>query len=554
MVDLARTLGTRRSNLAERGFALVGQKTLAEDLHFDKLQKSKKGKTYSAHPFAFVFTGQGAQWPQMGQELIEEFPSFRHTIQELDAVLQTLPEKPSWTLQNAILEPKTTSQINHVTRSQPVCTAVQIALVKLLAQWGVYPQSVIGHSSGEIAAAYTSGRLTSAQAIIIAYYRGYVVGQSETKVRGAMMAVGLGKNDANAEIVQLNIQGAVKVACINSPESVTISGDELAIEKLHAALSLRSILAPKLNTDGRAYHSHHMAPLGQGYQELLEKSLGATFLPDLKQGDVKWVSSVYAEPITGKVSPAYWRKNLESPVLFSDAVACLIKGNKLHLVEIGPHAALEMPIKQICKKSKIKEGDINYNSALIRGKSGTDCILDLMGQLFLHGHDVAFAQVNYVEYQKQTTSSTQGKILTNLPPYPWTYDGPTLWNEGRQSCELRNRKYGHHDLLGLQTLGSSGITTTWRNHIRVRDIPWVESHKLGEDIVFPAAGYIAMAVEAICQVTNTTKADRPSFYLRHVNIIKAFPLSADSDDAGSEVFTTMYSAKLSATAVSSIRD
>lgn len=551
VVDLARTLGTRRSNLAERGFALVGQKTLAEDLRFDKLQKSKQGKTYSSHPFAFVFTGQGAQWAQMGKELMEEFPSFRHTIQELDGVLQTLPEKPPWTLQDEILEPKATSQINHVTRSQPACTAIQIALVNLLAQWGVHPQGVIGHSSGEIAAAYTSGRLTSAQAIITAYYRGYVVGKSETKVRGAMMAAGLGKDDANTEIAQLNIQGAIKVACINSPESVTISGDESAIEKLQAALSPRGILARKLNTNGRAYHSHHMALLGQEYQELLEKSLGATSLSDLNQDGVKWVSSVYAEPITGKVLPAYWRKNLESPVLFSDAVAGLIRGTKLHLIEIGPHSALEMPIKQTCKKLKIKEGDFNYNSALTRGKSGVDCILNLMGQLFLHGHDVAFAKVNYVEVQEQTTSTVQGKILTDLPPYPWTYDEPILWNEGRQSRELRNRKYGHHDLLGLQILGSSGITTTWRNHLRVRDIPWVESHKLGEDIVFPAAGYIAMAIEAVIQITHTSKAYKPSISLRNVNIIKVLPLSVDSDDVGSEVFTTMNAAKLSGTAVSS---
>ena len=550
-VDLARTLGTRRSNLAERGFALVGQKSLAEDLSFDKLQRTKEGKTYSTHPFAFVFTGQGAQWPQMGKDLIEKIPSFRHTIQELDAVLQNLPEKPSWTLQNALLESKATSHIHHVTRSQPVCTAVQIALVNLLAQWGVYPRGVIGHSSGEIAAAYTSGRLTSAQAIIIAYYRGYVVGKSEIEVPGCMMAAGLSKDDANTEIAKLSVQGSIKVACINSPESVTISGDESAIEKLQAELSLRGILARKLNTNGRAYHSHHMLPLGQEYQELLEKSISTTVLPDWKTRNIKWVSSVYAEPITGKISPAYWRKNLESPVLFSDAVAGLAKDNKVHFIEIGPHSALEMPIKQICKKLKIKEADCNYNSVLIRGKSGVDTSLNLMGQLFLHGHDVAFARVNYVETQEHTSSSVQGKILTNLPPYPWTYDGPVLWNEGRQSRELRNRKYGHHDLLGLQTLGSSGITTTWRNHIRVRDIPWIESHKLGEDIVFPAAGYIAMAIEAICQVTHTTKSDRPVISLRHVNIIKAFPLSADPDDVGSEVFTTMHATKLSGTTVSS---
>ena len=551
MIDLARTLGTRRSNLAERGFALVSQKSLSNDLHFSKLHTTKEGKTYPTHPFAFVFTGQGAQWPQMGKELIEEFPSFRHTIQDLDAILQTLPERPSWTLVNAILEPKATSQINHVTRSQPVCTAVQIALVNLLAQWGVYPQGVIGHSSGEIAAAYTSGRLSSAQAITTAYYRVYVVGKSETTVTGAMMATGLSKDEANAEIAQLNIQGAIKVACVNSPESVTISGDEAAIDKLQTELSPRGILARKLNTNGRAYHSHHMTPLGQEYQELLEKSHGATVVPDLNTGNIKWVSSVYAEPITGKISPAYWRKNLESPVLFSDAVAGLTKGKKLHLIEIGPHSALEMPIKQTCKKLKIKDADLNYNSVLVRGKSGVESTLSLMGQLFLHGHEVAFGQINYVEVQEQTTSSTQGKILTNLPPYPWTYDGPLLWNEGRQSRELRNRKYGHHDLLGLQTLGSSGITTTWRNQLRVRDIPWVESHKLGEDIVFPAAGYVAMAIEAVCQVTNTAKSDRPSISLRHVNIIKAFPLPAQSDDTGSEVFTTMHAARLSGTIVSS---
>ncbi|KAI4176186.1 MAG: hypothetical protein LQ343_001230 [Gyalolechia ehrenbergii] len=551
VVDLARTLGTRRSQLAERGFALVGQKTLADDLQFAKLQKMVKGENYSPHPFAFVFTGQGAQWPQMGKELLQEFPSFRRTIEDLDAVLQTLAERPGWTLQNALLEPKETSRIHHVTRAQPLCTAVQIALVDLLARWGVYPEGVIGHSSGEVAAAYAAGRLTAAQAIIVAFYRGYVVGKSETKVPGAMMAAGLSKGAANTDIAQLGLEGAIKVACVNSPESVTISGDEEAIEKLQVGLSSRGVLARKLITNGRAYHSHHMAPLGAEYQELLEKSLGATVLPDLTRGNVTWVSSVYAEPVTGKVVPAYWRKNLESPVLFSDAIAGLTKGHKRHLIELGPHSALEMPIRQTCKSLKIKDTDFHYSSALVRGKNSTETALNLMGQLFLHGHDVAFAKVNHVETQEETVSSVQGKVLTSLPPYPWIYDGPILWNEGRQSRELRNRKYGHHDLLGLQTLGSNGITTTWRNHLRVKDIPWVESHKLGEDIVFPAAGYMAMVIEAICQIAHATIPSRPSISLRNVNIIKTLRLSQDPDDVGSEVFTTMHATKLSGTTVSS---
>ena len=138
VVDLARTLGTRRSKLSERGYALVGQKTLGEDLQAEVLQSAIPNKSYSAHPFAFVFTVQGVQWPEMGKELVIEFASFKRSIQELDSVLQKLPEKPGWTLEQAILEPPATSQINHVTRSQPVCTAVQVALVRPTIQMGCH--------------------------------------------------------------------------------------------------------------------------------------------------------------------------------------------------------------------------------------------------------------------------------------------------------------------------------------------------------------------------------------------------------------------------------
>lgn len=213
MVDLAHTLGTRRSNLAQRGFALVGQKTLKEDLQPDRFQKAVAG-VYSKLPVAFIFTGQGAQWPQMGKELLEEFPSFRRSIQELDAVLQTLLEKPEWTIQQALMDPEGSSQINHVIRSQPVCTAVQVALVQLLTQWGIKPRGVIGHSSGEICAAFAAGRVTAPQAIIVAYYRGYVVGKSETKTSGAMMAAALSKDDASSEIELLGLSGCIQVACV----------------------------------------------------------------------------------------------------------------------------------------------------------------------------------------------------------------------------------------------------------------------------------------------------------------------------------------------------
>ncbi len=544
VVDLALTLGTRRSTLTQRGFALVRQKEMKEDLDPTHFIKTGMG-SFSKLPIAFVFTGQGAQWPQMGKELIEEFPSFRRTIQDLDAVLQTLPNGPSWTLQEALLDPKETSQIGHVTRSQPVCTAIQVAYVQLLAKWGIEPVGVIGHSSGEIGAAYAAGRLTVAQAIVIAYYRGYVVGKSTNPTPGGMMVAGLDKEAADTEIENLDLVGIVNTACVNSPESVTISGDASGIEKLLAELQGRGVFARKLSTDGRAYHSHHMALIGEEYQDLLERAL--TTLPSAPMTEgVRWISSVYAQELTGKVLASYWRKNLESPVLFSEAVEGLLKRHKLHLVELGPHSALELPIKQTRTKLGLTESDVHYTTALSRGKNAVDCALSLMGNLYLHGHEVDFAKVNNVETMLSSNNIAvqQGKVLTNLPPYHWSYDG-VLWNESRASQEFRYRKHAHHDLLGSQSLGSNGYSTEWRNVLKIKDIPWVEGHRLGKDVVFPGAGYLAMAIEAVSQVTGMTKADEPSFALRQFSISKALQLSTDANAEGVEVFTTLSPAKLS---------
>ena len=549
IIDLVHTLGTRRSRLTQRGFALVGQKSMQEDLDPTHFIKTGMG-SFSRLPIAFVFTGQGAQWPQMGKELIEEFPSFRRSIQDLDSVLQTLPHKPLWTLQEALLDPKETSQIGHVTRSQPVCTAIQVAYVQLLAKWGINPVGVIGHSSGEIGAAYAAGRMTAAQAIVIAFYRGYVVGKSTNPTPGGMMVAGLGKEAANEEIDKLDLVGTINTACVNSPESVTISGDARGIETLLAELQGRGVFARKLNTDGRAYHSHHMALIGEEYQDLLEQGLATLPTAPMTEG-VRWISSVYAQELTGKVLASYWRRNLESPVLFSDAVDGLVKGHKLHLVELGPHSALELPIKQTRTKLGLTDSDLHYTPALSRGKNAVECVLNLMGNLYLHGHELDFAKVNHVEtvLSSRNFAVQQGKVLTNLSPYAWTYEG-VLWNESRASQEFRYRKHAHHDLLGSQSLGSNGHSIEWRNVLKVKDIPWVEGHRLGNDVVFPGAGYLAMAIEAICQVSGVTKADEPSFALRQFSISKTLQLSTDANADGVEVFTTLSPAKVSGNTLS----
>jgi acyl transferase domain-containing protein len=528
------TLASRRSHLAHRGF-LISDTNLSNGLNIMDLVTGKPSISAN-NQYAFVFTGQGAQWPQMGKSLFEEYSVFANAISDMDMVLQSLPHPPSWTLKEALFQAAETSEIHHVTRSQPACTAIQVALARLLDSWEIRPSVVIGHSSGEIAAAFAAGRLSASEAITVAYYRGYAVGLDSSD--GAMAAVGLPHAEAYAEIEGLALVGQVTVACVNSPESVTVSGDRDAVVKLVENLSSRGVFARTLKTGGRAYHSHHMARIGQNYEDLLQtalKSLDTSF--KLPVDDVTWVSTVTGQIVEGDVDTAYWRTNLESPVLFNNGVEKVFEIGKFQFIELGPHSALEMPIKQIKKKLALSDDKFSYVSALSRSKNEVDTVLRMIGQMYLRGEPVAWNRVNGLTADVTRLRQSDCTVLHDIPPYPWTYD-TTLWNECRASEEFRSRKYPRHELLGSQVPGGNGVETQWRNVVKVVDIPWMSSHKLQNTIVFPGAGYISMALEGMRQIAGFPMSRPTTYQLQNVNILAALALS-DSQTSSVELFTTI---------------
>lgn len=150
--SLAYTLDSRRSNHSARGFALTAGDSdsiqLADILNPDKLTF---GTAMGARPeLAFVFTGQGAQWARMGQELVEHYDVVRKTLKELGSAIAGLQNAPEWDLLDALAEPQEKSRVNEAELSQPLTTAIQIAMIDLLRSWGVRPTAVVGHSSGTL--------------------------------------------------------------------------------------------------------------------------------------------------------------------------------------------------------------------------------------------------------------------------------------------------------------------------------------------------------------------------------------------------------------------
>lgn len=476
LANVAYTLSSRRSGFSQRSFCVVDKACIAQGLTMP--QKVTRAPLQTAN-LGFIFTGQGAQWQGMGLELFE-YRVFRMAIENLDRVLGVLASPPSWSLFSILSgDCEDAALIQTAEISQAVCTAVQIGLVDLLASWSIRPSGVVGHSSGEIAAAYTAGRVTAAEAMVAAYLRGQAVSKNDQK--GSMLAVGLGI-DQVAQYLG-GRENEVKVAAINSPGSVTLSGEAATIEVISAAMTKDSIFNRQLNTDGNAYHSHHMLAIGQDYVDMLNDGLQLVQNLGLdsasgRYNHASWVSSVTPGKSTAELNhvASYWRANLESPVLFSEAVTRLVSREDVPinvLVEIGPHAALKSPLEQILKQSG---KPVKYVSTLRRQEDGCRSMLQCAGALFALNASVDLAAVNGVD-RIDGPGLEHGCLSSELPPYQYTYGGLN-YHESRASKEHRSRSILRHDLLGSKVVGNAQLRPQWRNLLRMKDVSWLGDHRL----------------------------------------------------------------------------
>jgi aspyridone synthetase (hybrid polyketide synthase/nonribosomal peptide synthetase) len=440
-----------------------------------------------------IFTGQGAQWATMGRQLYHSNPLFRKTIEQCESSLANLPDPPSWSLKQELLA--NPSRLSEAAISQPLCTALQIALVDLVQAAGVKLDAVVGHSSGEMAATYAAGILSAQDAIRIAYYRGlhakFAGGARGQK--GAMMAVSLSFDGATSFCAGPSFSGRLGVAASNSPTSVTLSGDQDAILEAKQIFDEEKTFARILQVD-TAYHSHHMLACSEGYVQSL-KACNIQVNPP--RSDCIWISSVRGdvdllEDGLQTLKDQYWVDNMVSPVLFSQAIECALwNGGPFDMaIEVGPHPALKGPATQTFKAALGSTPP--YVGFMKRGENEVEAFSEALGSIWSY---LGPSFVDFHGYRQSYEHAATPKMLKHLPSYPWDHD-KIYWKESRISRNFRFREQRYHELLGRRVPDDSEYEMRWRNVFRQIELPWTRGHQFQGQVIFPGAGYVSMAVEA----------------------------------------------------------
>ncbi|RSL81518.1 hypothetical protein CEP51_005809 [Fusarium floridanum] len=516
---LALTLSERRTRFPWR---LAVDASRVEDLISGLDSASSQAiKTSKESDIVFIFTGQGAQWFAMGRELLN-IPVFRSSLDESSRYLYQ--QGSHWNLMSELSKGPEDTRINEPELSQPACTALQIALVELLRSWGIHPRAVIGHSSGEIAAAYTKGAISRDDALKIAYFRGLL--SSQMKKKGSMAAVGLSPLQAK-EYIERVTDGKVVVACINSPSSVTLSGDVHAVDEAIDLIKQDGHFARKLAVQ-TAYHSHHMNSIADRYLDSIR-----TVQPKKPANDnVTMISSVTSqEASVTDLGPEYWVKNLVNPVNFSGAVQTALghSAKKVRisprlkvssLVELGPHSALQGPLRQVLEQTPGRHQNIRYVSILRRKEDAVKTAVRAAGTLACVGYPVDFSAIN--QYHELTPK--EQTPLVDLPSYPWNRDR-VFWQESAAVAAYRNRKTPRLDLLGVLDENSTLSEPSWKNYLRISEQPWIEHHKFQGTNIYPMAGMIVMAIEGLRQILNP--AEVKGYQFRDVTVHQALVVPSD---------------------------
>ena len=477
LYTLAGNLGRRRTHFPTRtSFTVRDRRELAEALEaFGEESSPVSTVDEGERRVAMVFSGQGTQWAGCGRALHDADPVFRRVV---DAVEREWRRYSDVSLRQACFS-ASQEELNEVRLAQPCIFMIQCALVELLATWGVHPDCVVGHSSGEVAAAYASGALSLADATQLVYHRATL--QQRVAGSGRMLAIGLDRSGVEDLLEELGVsfrsgsngRAQVEIACENSPANTVICGREFKLRSIIGELDDRD-LQNRLIPGNIAFHSSAMDPLRHDAMEAL------AFLDDRPfDGDVPMVSSVTGE-VPQRLDAAYWWSNIREPVRFAAAMEMLERDYQPHAVlEIAPHSALQPLIRQCLETGGPPARCI---PTLMKDEDVCRDFQEALGALYRTGVTLDFE----AQYPRPEP------IAHLLPGHP-REEVTTSDDMSDDEMFVNRGEYSHGPMVGHRVPCDHIL---YEGRLSERDFPWLTDHRVHRAPIIPAAGYIELLLQA----------------------------------------------------------
>ncbi|KAL5018316.1 hypothetical protein ScPMuIL_004038 [Solemya velum] len=474
---IGRTAEVHTSTNKYRGYCLLNADEQTSDV---KQCPSEPGAVW------YVFAGMGSQWYGMGRTMMT-LGSFRDSILKSDCVLKS----HGIDLQKMLLEGDDKT-FENTTNSFVGITAIQMALVDTLRMMGVKPDGIVGHSVGELSAAYADGCLTMEETILAAYYRGTCV-QGTDLPPGAMAAIGL----TWAEATQ-RCPDTVIPACHNATDSVTVTGPATDVETFVKELKSRGIFARVVPTSGVAFHSSAMDPVAVKLKSLLEKIIRP------KQRSSRWISSSIPESqwdsdLARDCSVDYIINNLVSPVLFQEALQKV--PNNAIVIEIAPHCLLQAILKRSVGSECCLAGLMKR-----KHQNNAEFFLASMGKCYINGLNIDLTKL----------------YPTEPVPHPVTKGTPMIsplikWNHTQQwpVADTGNFLSG-----GAGTRMESSFEFNISADSKFR---FLSDHVINSYVMFPATGYLFLVWKTLARHHSQLFEDLPvrfkNIHIHHGTIL-----------------------------------
>ncbi|WP_280389904.1 type I polyketide synthase [Nocardia wallacei] len=482
--DIGFSLATTRSRFARRAVVLGRDRDeLIERLGVLAADGRSPGVVRgTAHPkakTALLFPGQGSQRPGMGRELHAHYPVFADAFDEVAGLLDPKLERPVREIAWAPADHPDAVLLDRTDFTQAALFTVEVALYRLLESWGVAPDFLLGHSIGEVSAAYLAGvwSLTDAAALVAA--RGRLMQRLPSG--GAMLAVTADERTADELVAPY--EGRVAKAAVNGPGALVVYGAAPALDELASAAEARGHTAKRLRVS-HAFHSPRMRPMLEDFADVCA---ALTYRPP-RLPIISDLTGLPADPAAVR-TPDYWVRHVAEPVRFADGVRWLRDTGRVTVfAEVGPGAALSSLVAGA-------DDDAVVTPLLRPDRPEPEAITTAVAEAYVAGAAVDWAAL------------VPGARVVDLPTYAFAHQRFWLEHTPRADVRAAGLTAADHPLLAAVVAAPDGAATVLTGTLSVRDQPWLADHRIGGQVLAPATLFVELALRAADEVGSHGIAD-----------------------------------------------